>query len=128
MKKYLYSFLGLMLVLPCLAKSIPALLIRTDAAEQYIPLADVSKVGYSEMEMRVFMRNGSVKAFVIDDINEMQFVEVGDSSAVTSIRPLSGASIPRMLFNLAGARADGKEEGKQIVVVKTDKKVRKVIK
>lgn len=128
MKKTMISLLAAALVTPCLAESVPALLIRTEAAEQTIALVEISKVNYTETEMLVSMRDGGVCAFVIDEITAMKFTEMEVETTAVDGAPEAGAKASEGIFRLDGTRAkegDGKHE---ILIIKADKDTRKVMK
>lgn len=128
MKKTMISLLATALVTPCLAESVPALLIRTEAAEQTIALVEISKVNYTETEMLVSMRDGGVCAFVIDEITAMKFTQMEVETTAVDEAPGADAKAPVGIFRLDGTRAmagDGKHE---ILIMKADKDTRKVIK
>ena len=126
MKKIFLSFLSLALMVPCLADTLPALIIKTEVAEQNILLAEISKVNYTDTEMCIAMRNGDKLTFVIDDIKGMKFAEIDDST--TRIVAGSVVKLPVKNFRLDGTRKSEKDKRKTITIIKTDKDTRKVIK
>ena len=128
MNKLFTLGLSLALFLPCLAETIPNLVIKTDAAEQSILLADISKVSYTETEMHIALRNGEEQSFVIDDIKGMKFAETDDSSSTTRIVSSKEVKLPTITFRLDGTRQGNGDKVKNILIIKSDKDTRKVIK
>lgn len=126
MKKIFLSFLSLALMVPCLADTVPALLIQTSMSEETLSLAEISKVNYTDTEMCIAMRNGDKLTFVIDDIKGMKFAEIDDST--TRIVAGSVVKLPVKNFRLDGTRKSEKDKRKTITIIKTDKDTRKVIK
>ncbi len=126
MKKIFLSFLSLALMVPCLADTVPALLIQTSKSEETLSLAEISKVNYTDTEMYIAMRNGDKLTFVIDDIKGMKFAEIDDST--TRIVAGSVVKLPVKNFRLDGTRKSEKDKRKTITIIKTDKDTRKVIK
>lgn len=126
MKKIFLSFLSLALMVPCLADTVPALLIQTSKSEETLSLAEISKVNYTDTEMCIAMRNGDKLTFVIDDIKGMKFAEIDDST--TRIVAGSVVKLPVKNFRLDGTRKSEKDKRKTITIIKTDKDTRKVIK
>ena len=127
MNKLFTLGLSLALFLPCLAETIPNLVIKTDAAEQSILLADISKVSYTETEMHIALRNGEEQSFVIDDIKGMKFAETDDSSSTTRIVSSKEVKLPTITFRLDGIRQGNGDKVKNILIIKSDKDTRKVI-
>lgn len=129
MKKHIIPLLAMALVVPCMADGIPALLIKTQVAEQSISLADISKVNYTATEMHIALRNGNTHTFVIDDIRSMKFGEISDSSSVTRIASPADAKLPVSLFRIDGMRTSGKSGSHApVIIIKSGKDTRKVIK
>lgn len=128
MKKLFTFGLSMSLFMPCLADTIPALIIKTDAAEQSISLADISKVSYTEKEMLIALHNGDKQTFIIDEIKGMKFAEMDDSSSTTRIIESTEVKLPVGIFRLDGKRNSGNDKGKNLLIIKTDKDTRKVIK
>lgn len=128
MKKLFTFGLSLAFFIPCLADTIPALIIKTEAAEQSISLADISKVSYTEKEMLIALRNGEKQTFTIDDIKGMKFAEIDDSSSTTRIIESTEVKLPVGIFRLDGMRNADNGKGKNILIIKSDKDTRKVIK
>lgn len=127
MNKLFTLGLSLALFLPCLADTIPTLVIKTDAVEQSIQLADISKVSYTETEMHIALRNGEEQSFVIDDIKGMKFAETDDSSSTTRIVSSKEVKLPAITFRLDGIRQGKGDKVKNILIIKSDKDTRKVI-
>lgn len=127
MNKLFTLGLSLALFLPCLADTIPTLVIKTDAAEQSILLTDISKVSYTETEMHIALRNGEEQSFVIDDIKGMKFAETDDSSSTTRIVSSKEVKLPTITFRLDGTRQGNGDKVKNILIIKSDKDTRKVI-
>lgn len=113
-------------MVPCLADTVPALLIQTSKSEETLSLAEISKVNYTDTEMCIAMRNGDKLTFVIDDIKGMKFAEIDDST--TRIVAGSVVKLPVKNFRLDGTRKSEKDKRKTITIIKTDKDTRKVIK
>lgn len=128
MNRLLAFGLTLAFVIPGLADTIPTLIIKTDAAEQHISLADINKVNYSETEMYISMRNGDKQTFVIDEIKGMKFAEIDDSAVPNRIVAGTEVKFPTRGFRLDGIRKMSDDKSKGIIIIKTDKDTRKVIK
>lgn len=126
MNKLLTFGLTLAFSIPSMADTLPALIIKTEVAEQNILLAEISKVNYTDTEMCIAMRNGDKLTFVIDDIKGMKFAEIDDST--TRIVAGSVVKLPVKNFRLDGTRKSEKDKRKTITIIKTDKDTRKVIK
>lgn len=128
MKKLFTYGLCLALFTPCLANTIPTLVIKTDASERSISLAGISKVSYTETEMHIDMRNGDKHTFIIDEIKGMEFFETDDTTSPTRIVESKEVKLSTITFRLDGKRNGGNDKGKNILIIKSDKDTRKVIK
>lgn len=128
MNRFLAFGLTLAFVISSLADTIPTLIIKTDAAEQHISLADINKVNYSETEMYISMRNGDKQTFVIDEIKGMKFAEIDDSAVPNRIVAGTEVKLHTRGFRLDGIRKMSDDKSKGIIIIKTDKDTRKVIK
>ena len=123
MKKIILASLAIILSLASYAEEVPALTIKTDAEENSILLKDISKVQYTETEMVIKLHDGTSKAFVIDDIKEMSFDNISETTFIntTNGKEQNGMAI----FDLNGMKKhDAGKKG--IYIIKSGKETKKV--
>ena len=129
MKRLLYVITAVMLawVTPVRADLVPALSIKTDATEQTIPLADISKVTHTDTEVCLTLRTGNTVTLLLDDIVSMTFTEWNEEASGIGLTSASGKKTPKSSYLLNGTRAK-ENERKQIIIIKAGKETRKVAK
>lgn len=107
----------------CLADDIPTLIIKTDTKENSILLKDISKVQYTDTEMVIKLNDGSSKSFIIDDIKEMSFDSMNETTFVNSTN--SKGQNGMEIFDLNGLKKrDTNQKG--IYIMKSGKETKKV--
>lgn len=123
MKKVFFASLAMVLSLASHAEEVPMLMIKTDAEEKSIQLKDIFKVQYTETEMIIKLNDGTSKAFVIDDIKEMSFDNISETTFLKSTNDKEQNGMA--LFDLNGRKKhDASKKG--IYIIKSGKETKKV--
>lgn len=123
MKKIILASIAMSFAMSCLADDIPTLIIKTDTKENSILLKNISKVQYTDTEMVIKLNDGSSKSFIIDDIKEMSFDSMNETTFVnsTNTKGQNGMEI----FDLNGLKKrDTNQKG--IYIMKSGKETKKV--